>query len=252
MHFYKIAFVVTTLLLLHINVDAQVKVSVFAGANLSWHHISNKEVGSVRVYYSLAKKGKSKPLAGYFAGAQLDITLDSATVFRPGITFTRKGQIEEIDVSDGSSFRYIDHIDYVEVPMIFSFYLGKHRRQQQGGYLNLGLYISKGVGGNTKYENPALDLYRSGDVVFVAEVHNRNDFNDYDLPVKPTDYGLKLGWGIRSNNIFFDLIYSLGVKNIHPEILNPRQNSLDDVSNDRKKRNQSASFTIGFTFGHRK
>jgi hypothetical protein len=245
----KIAFAIASVFLLHLDLNAQVKISVLAGANLSWQQITNKEVGSVRVYYSLAEGGRSKPLPGYFVGTQVNVTVDSATIFRTGITFATMGQIEEIDVDDGSSFRYVDRINYFEIPMMFSFYLSRNRKQQQGTYFNLGLYVSKGVGGNTKYENPALSHNRSGDIVFASEVNNKTDYADYDLPIKPGDFGLKMGWGFRKNNIIFELNYSLGMKNIHPEILNPRPNSLDDLSNERKKRNRSISFTMGFVIG---
>ena len=114
-----------------VEVLSQVQIGILAGGNISRQNLSNAESGSIRVYDSRSNGAKSQFLEGFHAGAMLSVDLKSSIKFRPSIAYITKGQVEEIDLQSSGGFKYRDRINYLEMPMVFSFYLGKQRNWQK-------------------------------------------------------------------------------------------------------------------------
>lgn len=230
----------------------QTTIGIRGGYLVSNQYISNAEEGSVRAYASWWGGSSSRYIGGFSVGLYMSRVLSEKLRLNTGLSLAQKGQEEYLDGGNaGGDGIYRDRINYFMAPIEINFIMKPE--SDISFFWDVGLYAACGISGSTSFTQTehrssfwgnTPGTYDEGRLYFEPEISSREAYDPEDLIVKPWDFGCILGFGIYVGRLPISLTYQMGLVNTHPDIVQVRSRSNDEISNERVKRNQSISFTI--------
>ncbi len=200
--------------------DDNYRLGIRTGINISSVMESSGPSGDRSVYSTNGKVGAN-------FGLVYSIPLDKYNFcyFEPGLFYNRLGGKD--DVLDFT-------LDYLTIPFIFG--IRESMGKGNSYNANYGFYLSKGIGGSVKYNDPASGNYT---VDAFADNSNSLKFNDFTA-------GLILGIGCTIKKVYIGVNYNIGMGNLAKGSL------ISDAAEAYKLSNQWFSVNIGVNFGRKK
>jgi hypothetical protein len=176
------SFLVIWMILLISNIQAQPKIGLTAGLNLS-----------TMAFKSMGISLDPKMLAGFNVGAISEFSLKGNLYLQPAILFSTKGsKFSALEEEMSISPSYID----VPVNAVYKFGSGSTIF-----FLEAGPYFAFGIGGNVDYGGESADI-----------VYGSDESSD----MKAFDYGFNIGGGVEINRLVISAHYGLGLANLAP------------------------------------
>lgn len=213
--------------------QAQIRFGVEAGVNLANMHLKfdGEEIGNPKV--------KIGPKAGFIA----DIGLTSQLSFQPGIFYSMKGAVNEMDetttitiggtqVSQRSMLETKFKTTYIEVPLNFQYEMsGPHF------FIGAGPYVAMAVDGHTLSSGSVTTAGVKVDVPETKEeIKWGNDGKTTDF--RRLDYGVNINLGYMLDmGLFIRAQYGLGLANFAAD------------NDNFNAKNTAFAFTLGYMLG---
>jgi hypothetical protein len=179
---------------------------------------------SVSTFALAENNGNISSLAGFTAGAALNIKLGSTFSIQPELVFIQKGGSAEFKENIGDGILETTTTDvtvnYLELPLLAKAMFGNGKIQY---YVNAGPSISYGLGGKTDYSRK---LNLGGEIVFEESVKGDVRFDDAPEEYQPQhiyfnnriDIGIQFGGGVFiANKVLVDLRYGMGLTKLDDE-----------------------------------
>ena len=185
-NFLKIVLV-SCLLIIAANAQAQMKFGPVAGVNFSKMTLI---YGGISI--------DPQMLVGFHLGGLAEIPLSDNFVLQPAILYSAKGSSYSLDIGE-ATYEMSMGPNFIEVPIYFAY---KFELESVGLFLKAGPYGAYAVGGQGKADDE-----EDWDLEF-------GEGEDKDM--KPLDFGLGIGGGVDFNNLIISLQYEFGLTNLAP------------------------------------
>ncbi len=158
----------------------------------------------------------------FHIGAMSEISLNNEFSLQPGVFLSTKGTEYRKSMGTGyiNNYEIVDYSPiYIDIPInaIYKTNLISNKL-----FFTIGPYFSYGIGGKN---------------IFGHSIKFGKGEEYYDL--KPFDFGINFGTGLKIQNIQISLQYSLGLRNIAPV-----------TTNNTKTSNRVKSISIAYSFGN--
>ena len=231
-------FVISTLIALSVQTQAQVKFGVKAGLNLN--NISQNFKESDWEF-------DTKMRLAYNIGATVDFSLTDAMSLQSGLSLTSKGFNIDLneDSGEGESIEgYYNYIlNYLEIPIHIAYKINDFQ-------ICVGPYLAFGIGGKNKWDYTF--TYDGGSVSDKGEYKlkpifgevKEGDLGDDEYAYTAFDYGLGFGVGYQAGPVLVNTGYSLGLGNITPSY-----EGSDFDPKDFKMSNRVITLSVSYFFG---
>lgn len=224
--------VISALIAVSMQTEAQVKFGVKAGLNIN--NISQN-------YKDSDLEFDTKMLLAYNIGATVDFGLSDAFSLQTGLMLTSKGFSYDMEEMSGEEIegysRFI--LNYIEVPINAAY-------KFNGFQIYAGPYVAIGIGGKNKWDYTYAGETNADESklkpVF-GEV-GEGDLGEDEGAFNALDYGLNFGVGYQVGPILINAGYSLGLGNI-----NPGFEGDDGDIKDYKMSNRVINLSVSYFFG---
>lgn len=225
------AVLVTVFYFIFFPVNAQTKVGVRAGVNLS----------NVGLVDENNEKQDTEAIPRFQIGLTIDIPLISYIFLQPSVLYSGKGFKQDGGWLAGSENEFKAKASYIEVPVNL---LYKPKFGTGSIIVGAGPYIGYGTGGKWEADGQILvgDIVlseNSGDVIFKNDVSD-GEFGNY-LYGKPWDYGANIIIGYEFlESLSVQLNAQFGIANLKPKV--------DGTAPNGNIRNKGYGIALGYSF----
>ena len=191
-------------------------------------------------YSDSSSEPDSKINIGYVFGGVMEYDITKFFKIRPEIYLTSKGYSLDVEKIWGEGAKGYSRVNlaYIEIPVNLAFIF-------HGVEAFTAPYIAFGVNGKSKYEVTYQDKEYEDETKYKPVFGKVDkDFDQNKIPFNAFDYGFNFGLGYSSGPMIVDVIYSLGLGNIVPEIEGD-----DFASVDMKTSNRVILISVAFFYG---
>lgn len=232
-------FVVSALIALSVQTQAQVKFGVKAGLNAN--NISQN-------FKESDWESDTKMKLAYHIGATVDYGFSDAISLQTGLMLSSKGYKDDLeqDLDDDETVEGYDKytFNYLEIPIHVAYKINDNFQVFAGPYLAFG------IGGKNKWDitytyDGNSETY-SDEEKFKAvfgEVKD-GDLGDDESAYRALDFGLDFGVGYQTGPILINAGYSLGLGNLMPSY-----EGSDQDPKDYKISNRVITLSVSYFFG---
>lgn len=223
-------FIALALVLLVQQSNAQVKLGLRAGINLSKINTSSEHG---------LRELQTESLLTYHFGTTLDYRLSDKLSFQPSLLFSVKGSNNDLEYYWDPPIEGYDKFffSYLDIPLHIAYKINNFQ-------FFAGPYVAFGLSGKNEWNVKGED-FQEAVVLDLKPIFGELDSDDVgkeDGYFKSPDIGLNIGVGYTIDDFLINAGYSLGLSNIRPGIYGTLGSDLVEYNN------RVVTFSVGYFF----